>query len=230
MVKATDRHYVDDLERIRQKPILIPKYFYLGQECPHGHRRRHRKHHWCLDCAFKIQLNQCGADINKISNSHRWCYWQLLPYLPSGLDLKECWIVPPHKRSANEKRPVYSTYTYRTFETGKMETIMLSRFIYYWFWGDVGNLTVKRLCDNPCCWNPLHLRSVFNPSVLPSKIYPFNLDVDLNKANLYLDHLKQNPQTLLPVKPIIPDPKTKANIEPGSPFRPLEEIPLVSNK
>ena len=230
MPRSTHFTNTDDLHRIRQNPSLLPHYFYLGQSCPHGHKRRHKKYHWCLDCALKIQLNQCGADINKITTSHRWCYWQLLPYLSNDLDLKECWIVPSHKRSSNEKRPVYSTYTYRTFKTGKMETIMLSRFIYYWFWGDVGNLTVKRLCNNHCCWNPLHLKSIFNPNTPPNEIIPFNLEIDLYNANQYAKKLEETTHSLLPVKHIIPDPKTKANIEIGSPFRPLEEIPILSGE
>lgn len=65
----------------------------------------------------------------------------------------------------------------------------LSRIIYWWFWGDTGALTVKRLCKNTYCWNPLHLRTKFNVQPMPNKIEPFNTSVDLVLANQYAGHV-----------------------------------------
>lgn len=222
--------HLDDLIRVSTNPLLIPDLFYIGQECPHGHYRRHKKYHWCLDCAIKIRRNTCGANINKTSVAHRWVYWKVLPYLPSDLNPQECWIIPDQRRSYNETRPCYSTYTYRSYFTGKPESILLSRYFYYWFWGDVGNLTVKRLCKNPCCWNPLHLKSIFNHPEPPSNIDLLNFDIDINVANEFHKQLEQQQQTLFPNKCFIADPRKNANIKLASPFRPLEEIPIETFK
>lgn len=226
MNKKRQSRYLDVLAVIRKDPLRIPQYFYVGQECPHGHYKRHKKDHWCLDCVTKIQLNSCGADATYISEDHRWCYWVLLPYLKPGTNLNDCWIVPSHLRSDNENKPVYRTYTYNSGLTGNLESIQLSRFIYFWFWGDVGAARVTRTCDNKCCWNPLHLKSVFNVAQLPTKIHPLNLKPDILESNRFVDKLKQRPKTLIPSRPRIIDPRFNANIKVASPFRPLEEIPL----
>jgi hypothetical protein len=171
------------------RPDVIPHYFYKGQPCVHGHLYRHKMHHWCLECAAKIYRNECGANINKIDYSHMGYYHPVISDLPTNLDISQCWILPKNRRSSNDKKPRFSALTYRSPSIDRAESILLSRFFYFYFWGDIGTVIVNRLCSNACCWNPFHLKSTFNQFEFTNTISPFKTKINIDELKNYNEYL-----------------------------------------
>ena len=53
--------------------------------------------------------------------------------------------------------------SYRTFIVDKnQENVNAHKAIYQCAWGDIGSMSVTRLCSNPWCGNPLHMISSWN--------------------------------------------------------------------
>lgn len=182
---------LDHLKIFISRPSLFSNFFYIGQSCVHGHTIRHKMHHWCLPCAEKIYKNICSFDINHIDMSHFGYYFNLFKDLPTTLDPSECWPMCRNRLPVNLDRPRFSLLTYRSSYIQRAESLMLAKLVYYLFWGDTGALTVKRLCKDPTCWNPFHLKSVFNNHPYTNKIDPFLTKVDTEKLNKYNIDIKQ---------------------------------------
>jgi hypothetical protein len=182
---------LDHLINCVTRPDFIPNHFYKGQSCVHGHELRHKMHHWCLHCAVKIVKNNCSANINEIDMSHYSYYTPIFVNLPVPTDASKCWIMPNGRLPSNHQRPKYSALTYRSPFINRAESIFLSRFVYFLFWGDVGTLTVKRLCKNSCCWNPFHLKTVFNISPFVPDTFSFVNTSDLDTLKAYNKKISQ---------------------------------------
>ena len=227
---------VGDFKQAILHPELIPKLFYEGQTCPHGHVLRHKATHWCFDCASKIYSNQCFMDINHIHSSHLKYYCSVLALLPTHLDSNQCWEMPSGLRFKNQDRPRYTALTYRSFKTKSTESIALTRFIYFIFWGDVGGFTISKICKNHACWNPLHMKTKFNVKPLPKKVHYMNTVFDIQKSKMFHNNLSLNNQHYSTIESpslkqkIIKDPKLNAEVEPGSKYRPLESQFLVDDR
>ena len=72
--------------------------------------------------------------------------------------------------------------SYRTFYSKqKSENVNAHKAIYQCAWGDIGSMSVTRLCGNPWCGNPLHMISSWNAGFPPSKLTPFHIDFDAQK-------------------------------------------------
>jgi hypothetical protein len=183
---------LDHLAECAANLCMVEKYFYVGQQCVHGHIWRHKMHHWCLECAVKIFQNQCVLDINKMNYSHLTYYQHIFKNLEMPQDVSKCWILPDSRLPANHQRPRYSALTYKSPLINRAESIMLSRFVYFLCWGDVGTLIVKRLCSNPSCWNPFHLKSVFNVFEYKNTMDLFSTTVDQKKIADYNLSLKDH--------------------------------------
>ena len=63
----------------------------------------------------------------------------------------------------------------------KSENVNAHKAIYQCAWGDVGSLSVTRVCGNPFCGNPLHMVSSWNKGHLPNSIQPFHIEFDAQK-------------------------------------------------
>jgi hypothetical protein len=186
------RGKIDELFVMLSRPSLIPNYSYRGYPCPKGHELRHKHHHWCIQCAANIVSNKCGMELNHVDLSHSGNYIQFFNSVAHPLNHNDCWIVPDGYLNCNDpKTPKLTALTYRTGHLGVSQTVTLSRFIYSYFWGDVGSLTVKRTCKTPNCWNPLHMKSIFNIQEHPTRVSPLNLSYDSVKNIQYnKDHLE----------------------------------------
>jgi hypothetical protein len=181
------RGKLDELFVLLSRPDLIPDYTYKGFPCPKGHQLRHQHHHWCVQCASDIVQNKCGMDINTVDVSHASFYSQFFQLVDIPSSHQQCWLCPPAFLQYKDKDyPKVTALTYRTGHLGVSQTVTLARFIYSYFWGDVGSLTIKRTCSNPQCWNPLHMRSIFNIQDPPEIVSPLQLDyspvINLNQV------------------------------------------------
>ena len=125
---------------------------------------------------------------------YNYCNY-LFDGLPTNLDPKNCWLMPKNRLSSNLNRPRVTALTYRSAYTNTTESIMLSRVVYSFFWGDVGSVTVKRLCKNHRCWNPFHLKSVFNVKKFTYTIDPFVTKTDLQKLKDFNNSIKHKQNT-----------------------------------
>ena len=178
---------------------IFSKIFERGQTCVHGHNIRHKMHKWCLPCAEKIYKNQCSCNISHIDVSHLLHYYPVIRDLPTDLDPHKCWLMPKSKLPKNLNRPRFSALTYKSLYIKRVESLLLSRFIYFMFWGDVGSLTIKRLCKNPICWNPFHLKSSFNVKNFTYTVDPFSTQMDLKEYNEYNLKIKKERKNYKPI-------------------------------
>jgi hypothetical protein len=164
--------YVRDIDSLDDSQLESHGY-YRGYPCPHHHTIRDLNQHWCYHCAIKIKSNICGFNINLIHRYYHYKYERLWKKVEI-LDPKECWELNlPGSRSP--KRINFPSY--RAFYTGRAsENVTPHKLIYQCAWGDVGAMTVTRICGNPWCGNPLHMVSNWNIGMPPSKITPLVLE------------------------------------------------------
>jgi hypothetical protein len=155
-------------------PDLRKHLYYRGAPCAHGHVIRDVNDHWCYHCVQKIVSNVCGFDINYLHVDYKVKYETLWKRLQIA-SFSECW----------DQQQIKSRFcfpSYRSFwSKQKSENVCTHKLVYQCAWGDVGSLTVKRLCGNPDCLNPLHMVSKWNNNVPPNKIIPFFTTFDYAK-------------------------------------------------
>lgn len=183
-------------------PDRIDRFTYKGYPCPKGHMLRHRHHHWCVQCVSNIVNNKCGMDVNLTDISHASFYSHFFQCVqpPRGFD--ECWLMSEDFLAIKDRNyPRLTALTYRTGLAGVSNTISLTKFVYNYFWGDVGALVVTRTCKNPACWNPLHMKSCFNMAKSPTSVDPLQLKYDSVKN--MLNHMK--PRSFESEKVLSPD-------------------------
>jgi hypothetical protein len=221
---------LDHFQMAVLRPDLIPELFYEGQRCMHGHCLRHKTNHWCFNCAFKIYANQCGKNINTVHwDYHKYCF-PVLADLPTDLDPAKCWDFSTDKKSKNPERPRFTTLTHRSFFIKQTESIALARFVYTYFWGDVGTLVTSKQCKNPCCWNPLHVKSKFNVKPMPKQVFPFVTQIDINQLQAFKSKEFSIEDELRPRLQIIKSPKENQEVSSGSRYRPLESQFLTDDR
>jgi hypothetical protein len=223
-VKYTDNLHLSTIQHLHiaiLKPDLIDELFYVGQVCPLGHRYRHRQLHWCLNCGLKAYGNRPQADLNMVVKEHRTYFMNVFANLPTDQPLDQCWELPEGVRKPG-KMQHYSYLTYRTPQLKRAVSVPLPRLVYSLFWGEVGAVTVVSTCNNPICWNPLHVRSRFNVKPTPKELGQIILTPDPWRVMQF----EKRPMTLekerSPSIAIIKPPVMNKEVEPGSPFRPLE--------
>jgi hypothetical protein len=215
-------HTLHHLKTCILHPHKIDELFYAGVPCPHGHRLRHRHLHWCFNCALKIHANRCHADINEINKEHRPYFYRIFSGLTLDQSLENCWELPLSRRPRALHTPRFSYMHYDYPRAGRAISMPLSRLTYALFWGEVGAVTVKSVCGNPYCWNPMHVRSRFNVKSLPGLLGHSNLIVDHNKVVAWDQRETTIEQEKSPKIAIIKPAKENQQVKPGSPFRPLE--------
>ena len=147
----------------------LAKYeLYRGFPCVHGHVVRHVHEHWCYACVEKIRNNICGFDISYTDIHYRSLYQNLLAKVSMGDSFNQHWLWDDSTKRSNFP-------SYRSFYSGKrVDKVSVHKLIYQLAWGDVGNLTVTRICGNKHCLNPLHLASRFNRFAFPTSIHPMD--------------------------------------------------------
>jgi len=175
--EKTNFRYIANIDKVSIKELKKYNY-YIGFPCAHGHVIRDKDEHWCYHCAIKIQSNICGFDINYLNIDYKTKYHTLW----KKIDIKapeDCWPVSlPGENIPN--RVCFPSYRSQ-YSCQKSENINAHKVIYSCVWGDVGSLSVTRLCSNPWCMNPLHMMSKWNRRSMPKKVTPFVLDFDAKK-------------------------------------------------
>lgn len=171
-LEKTNFRYVPKINTLTNSQLESHGY-YRGYPCPHRHRIRDMQHHWCYHCAIKIKSNICGFNLNFLHNYYNYKYETLWGKVSIG-EPDECWHLNlPGAR--NPKRIAFPSY--RAAYTGRAsENVTPHKAIYQCAWGDVGSLTVSRVCGNSWCGNPLHMVSSWNQGMPPSSINPFVFD------------------------------------------------------
>lgn len=168
--------YVPEIDSLSDQELEEHKY-YRGYPCAHGHVIRDATKHWCYHCAQKISSNVCGFDVNYLHVAYKVKYESLWNRLSVG-SFEDCW----------EQADLKSRFcfpSHRSFWSDqKAENISTYKLLYQCVWGDVGKLTIKRWCDNPNCFNPLHMYSKWNNNVPPKEITPFCTKFDYQKLSL----------------------------------------------
>jgi len=170
--QRTNFRYVPNINKLDESQLESHGY-YIGYPCPHRHRIRDKEHHWCYHCVVKIKSNICGFNMNFLHPYYNYKYEKLWS-LVDIRDPSECWeINAPGARSPRRM----SFPSYRSFHTLRaLENVTPHKLIYQCAWGDIGSLTVSRVCGNPWCVNPLHLVSSWNIGYPPANVSPFNLE------------------------------------------------------
>lgn len=168
--------YIRDIDELNEIELAV-KGFYRGFVCPHGHKIRHIKDHWCYHCAEKIFSNVCGIDVNYLDVNYKLRTQALLEVIDVR-GFKDCWE-PKTGAYLNNKR--YCIHSYRSHKTNRMENVSGHKIIYQAAWGDVGSLSVTRTCGNLNCFNPLHMKSDFNVQLSPKTMHSVEVDFNYNK-------------------------------------------------
>jgi hypothetical protein len=152
--------------------------YYVGFPCVHGHHIRDTTQHWCYHCANKIISNVCGFDINYLHIEYKIKYHKLWQRVEIN-HFEDCW--PIRFRSKNLTKRV-SFPSYRSeFGSRKAENLALHKALYQCAWGDVGAMYVTRTCKKSDCGNPLHMVSNWNRVHPPVRIYPFEINYQVEK-------------------------------------------------
>lgn len=169
---GTNFRYIPDIDSLDDSQ-LESRGYYRGYPCPHRHRIRDAQHHWCYHCAIKIKSNICGFNLNFLHHYYSPKYEALWKKI-TVRDPDECWDLNlPGVRSP--KRITFPSY--RAAYSGRAsENVTPHKVIYQCAWGDVGALTVSRVCGNVWCGNPLHMVSSWNQGMPPMSINPFVLE------------------------------------------------------
>jgi hypothetical protein len=170
--------YVKNIDSLSEEEELKTLGYYKGYPCAHGHTIRNIQEHWCYHCAIKIQSNVCGFDINFLNERYKYKYFRLWEKVKIGHP-DECWqINAPGKVSP--RRVCFPSY--RAFYSDQTsENVNFHKLLYQCAWGDVGFLSVTRLCGNPWCGNPLHMFSRWNRGLPPKRLEPFDTHFDAQK-------------------------------------------------
>lgn len=156
---------------------LKEQLYYRGSPCTHGHVIRDVTQHWCYHCVRKILSNVCGFDVNYLHIDYKVKYESLWKRLQVG-SFSDCWEQPDIK-----SRFCFPSYR-SLWSQQKAENVSTTKLIYQCAWGDIGTLTIKRICECPSCLNPLHLVSRWNNNVPPAKLTPFCTKFDFQKLSL----------------------------------------------
>jgi len=148
--------------------------FYKGFPCLHGHVIRDKQEHWCYHCVKKIRSNICGFDVSYLHSLYRKKYEHFFR-LVNIASFREHW----HWNS-NKKRLTFPSY--RSFDSSKQcDNISIHKLMYQIAWGDVGRLTVTRICNDKHCINPLHLASPWNRFAYPKEVHPMDIEIQPKK-------------------------------------------------
>lgn len=153
---------------------LDKRNFYRGFPCPHGHVIRDKDEHWCYHCVKKIKSNICGFDISYLDALYRNKYQHFFNTVQIN-SFKEHW-----HWASNKKRLIFPSY--RSFSSSRQsDNISIHKLMYHLAWGDVGSLSVTRICDDKHCINPLHLASVWNRFAYPKEVHPMEVAIKPEK-------------------------------------------------
>lgn len=112
----------------------------------------------------------------------------------------------------------------------EVRTVGLEEFVYAFFWGHLSEQEVKRLCNEPLCWNPLHLQTKVHAHLsAPTSAYPFVLNRSIERQHI-AQRLKaeKGDQWRFKYKQPIDSPHNHINInlKAISKFRPAPEFQL----
>lgn len=172
------------VRKARRKPFLDledwtdqaleEKNLYRGFVCPHNHTIRYKIDHVCVACEEKILNNICGFDVSYVNQEYRKYYQQLL----NAVDIKgykDHW----HYKFKNKRLnfPSYRSNYSKSFS----DNVSISKAMYQLAWGDVGRKNVLRICDDPNCINPLHLKTDINRFAYPASVHPMECKIDYSK-------------------------------------------------
>jgi hypothetical protein len=153
---------------------LDKRNFYRGFPCPHGHVIRDKDEHWCYHCVKKIKSNICGFDISYLDALYRNKYQHFFNTVQIN-SFKEHW-----HWTSSKKRLIFPSY--RSFNSSRQsDNISIHKLMYHLAWGDVGSLSVARICDDKHCINPLHLASVWNRFAYPKEVHPMEFVIKPEK-------------------------------------------------
>jgi hypothetical protein len=112
----------------------------------------------------------------------------------------------------------------------EVRTVGLEEFVYAFFWGHLNGQTVHRLCDQPLCWNPLHLQTDAHSHLsTPTSIYPLVLQRSIQgQHNAQRLKASNRDHWRFKYKQPIDHPKNHININVAaiSKFKPAPEFQL----
>ena len=173
--------YVQNINTLSSNDLESLGY-YRGFACPHGHTIRDTTNHWCYDCVQRIKSNICGFDINYLHPYYKHKYHDLWKRI-NITHPEDCWVIEGAGKNAPKRICIPS---YRSFYSNrKSENVTTHKAIYQCAWGDVGSLTVSRLCGNLQCGNPLHMISSWNRGKAPQSVTPLDTEFQAEKLMLY---------------------------------------------
>jgi hypothetical protein len=187
--------YIQDIDTLTDSQLESHGY-YKGFTCPHGHHIRDTTYHWCYECVQRIKSNICGFDINYLHVHYKHKYHSLWKQI-NVTHSDDCWLInAPTKTSA--KRVCMPSYR-SGYSQQKSENVNIHKAIYQCAWGDVGSMTVSRLCGNLLCGNPLHMISNWNRGRPPKNVSPVETEFKAEKLMLYARQLNTGKS----IKPVV---------------------------
>lgn len=181
IAKQINFRYVQNLALLNNTELESHGY-YRGFVCPHGHHIRDQEFHWCYDCVQRIKSNICGFDVNYLHPHYKHKYhslWQRINITHP----EECWEI--HSTGNGPFKRICMPSYRSGYAAQKSENVNVHKAIYQCAWGDVGNLTVSRLCGNLYCGNPLHMISSWNRGKAPKNVSPLEVQFKAEKLMLY---------------------------------------------
>ena len=187
--------YIKNIDQLTLSQLESHGY-YRGFVCPHGHHIRDTTHHWCYECVQRIKSNICGFDINYLHPHYKHKYHTLWKQIEITYP-EDCWFIDSESRKA-PKRVCLPSYR-SGYSTQKSENVNIHKAIYQCAWGDVGSLTVSRLCGNLLCCNPLHMITSWNRGKPPKQVHPIETEFKAEKLMLYARQTNTNTG----IKPVV---------------------------
>ncbi|NBU70241.1 MAG: hypothetical protein EBS53_02125 [Bacteroidetes bacterium] len=188
LIEQLSFRYIQNIDAYSD--IQLKEYgYYRGFVCPHGHTIRDLDNHWCYECTKRIKSNICGFDINYLHTQYKTKYAALWKRIEIGHP-EDCWTIKSFAK-ATQKRVCMPSY--RSFYSKNLsENVTIPKALYQCAWGDVGAMSVTRLCGNNDCGNPLHMISTWNRGMPPKDVSPFDIEFKAEKLMLYARGMNTN--------------------------------------
>ena len=116
-----------------------------------GRVARYSDSHACVKCVAALSEGRFSIDVHRIDKKHRknfLTFWSMVDI--QGPD--DCWEWMGKKSLTRQN--IFANP--RHWTSGR--EFAASRSAVWYSHGDIGRLPIKRVCSNPNCCNPLHLR------------------------------------------------------------------------
>jgi len=111
----------------------------------------------CVRCVAQLAEGRVSLDIHRIHRSWRRRFLEFWSLVDIG-DPDECWDWHGGRSKGIPRHSMNRGWVAAAVARGPRNYYAPSRVAAWFSWGDFGQLNIERICGDPNCCNPLHVR------------------------------------------------------------------------